>query len=116
MTSIFNSFHDLERNDLSLDVNEEGNTALHEALIHKRNGVIDYFLGKMDSREAGLFHVNKDGKSPVYLVVEAEDVRNLKIMLKILSAVNPIVSDEQVILGKSLIHAAILRKNISRYF
>ncbi|XP_071695555.1 protein ACCELERATED CELL DEATH 6-like [Rutidosis leptorrhynchoides] len=59
---------------LIIGVNRDGNTPLHEAVIHNRDEVVKILLRKPEFRKAAL-EDNKEGKSAVYLAVESGNTR-----------------------------------------
>lgn len=88
--------------------NLERNTSLHEAFFNNQRRVIKY-LTESTTEEA--YYVNLEGKSGLYLAVEAgmEDV-----VKTILSNINSDVNEKyisQFSIGKSLINAAIKRRS-----
>ncbi|XP_058217963.1 protein ACCELERATED CELL DEATH 6-like [Rhododendron vialii] len=87
-------------------VNEEGNTALHEALGHRHPKVAWILINKNPS---AWYSVNKEGKSVLYLAAEAGYVDLVKLLMD-----NPVgnCSVEGSFRNKSAVHAAILGKNI----
>ncbi|KAG5545347.1 hypothetical protein RHGRI_017722 [Rhododendron griersonianum] len=86
--------------------NEEGNTALHEALGHRHRKVAWILINKNPS---AWYSVNKEGKSVLYLAAEAGYVDLVKLLMD-----NPVgnCSVEASFRNKSAVHAAILGKNI----
>lgn len=85
------------------------NTPLHEAFIYNWGEVIEYLI-KANVEEA--YYVNSEGKSGLYLAVEAG---NINLVKTILSATSSDVIEnirDELTKGKSLINAAIRGKNI----
>ncbi|XP_054786228.1 protein ACCELERATED CELL DEATH 6-like [Prosopis cineraria] len=79
--------------------NDHGNTALHEAVMMS-NFDAAYLLFKADKDVAN--HLNKEGKSPLYLAVEIGDNRIIGLLLKA-----PLHNRERH-RGNSPLHAAIM--------
>ncbi|KAF7141758.1 hypothetical protein RHSIM_Rhsim06G0145100 [Rhododendron simsii] len=86
--------------------NEEGNTALHEALGHRHQKVAWILINKTPS---AWYSVNKEGKSVLYLAAEAGFVDLVKLLME-----NPVGNCfvKGRIRNKSPVHAAIIGKNI----
>ncbi|KAG5545349.1 hypothetical protein RHGRI_017724 [Rhododendron griersonianum] len=87
--------------------NEEGNTALHEALGHHHRKVAWILINKNPS---AWYSVNKEGKSVLYLAAEAGFVDLVKLLME-----NPVGNCfvKGRIRNKSPVHAAIIGKNIA---
>ncbi|THG13656.1 protein ACCELERATED CELL DEATH 6-like [Camellia sinensis] len=94
------------REEILEERNEEGNTALHEALHHRHEKVARILIDK--NRNIS-YSVNKDGKSVVYLAAEGGYVGLVKILME-----NPAgnCSIEGRLRNKSPVHAAILGRNL----
>ncbi|KAJ0018561.1 hypothetical protein Pint_11789 [Pistacia integerrima] len=86
--------------------NEDGSTALQEALINVHKSVAEALI-KADPQVS--FNLNNESKTPLCLAAEAGSLICLKSMLESTEAVNP----EEKLKGKSPIHAAILSANAS---
>ncbi|KAF7141829.1 hypothetical protein RHSIM_Rhsim06G0145000 [Rhododendron simsii] len=96
---------DLREGVLDLE-NEEGNTALHEALGHRHEKVARILIDRNPNTS---YSVNKEGKSVLYLAAEAGFVDLVKLLLD-----NPVgnCSVQGRFRNKSAVHAALLGKNI----
>ncbi|KAL8119139.1 hypothetical protein AgCh_016592 [Apium graveolens] len=93
-----------------VQVNDDGNTPLHEALMHNHGKVTEYLIKE---KVEDAYYVNKQGKSTLYMALEANNVDYVQAIL------SPRISDayrrilyKEVIKGKSLVHAAITLKSI----
>ncbi|KAK9284516.1 hypothetical protein L1049_023690 [Liquidambar formosana] len=95
----------LQRDRLLRLMNNEGNTALHEALINCPKSVAIDHLIQADSEV--IYYPNKEEKSPLYLAAEAGYVDCLKKMLEN-EAVNGNIYER--LRGKSPVHAALMGK------
>lgn len=93
-----------------VQANDDGNTPLHEALMHNHEEVTEYLI-KVKVEDA--YYVNKQGKSVLYMAIEANNIDFVQAILspRISNAYRRILYKE-VIKGKSLVHAAITLKNI----
>ncbi|CAM8926920.1 unnamed protein product [Rhodiola kirilowii] len=93
-----------DRSDGALQVqNNEGNTALHEALIHRRKSM-SHHLAKICPKHES-FVLNNENKSAVYLAVEAGYKNCVKILLA--EAANDDQRlQEKASNGESVLHAA----------
>lgn len=89
-------------------VNEEGNTALHEALLNDHKDIAVYLI--RNNVEAA-YYVNKEGKSPLYMAVAAGNTEYVNNVLNGRSEHMHILH-EKLVQGKSLPHAAIMGRNI----
>ncbi|KAI8551696.1 hypothetical protein RHMOL_Rhmol06G0206100 [Rhododendron molle] len=96
---------DLREGVLELE-NEEGNTALHEALGHRHEKVARILIDRNPNTS---YSVNKEGKSVLYLAAEAGFVDLVKLLVD-----NPVgnCSVERRFRNRSAVHAALLGKNI----
>nr|XP_011461963.1 PREDICTED: ankyrin repeat-containing protein At5g02620-like [Fragaria vesca subsp. vesca] len=83
--------------------NEEGNTALHEALINGHKGVANHLVNTDPSLS---FIANNEQKSPLYLATEAGFLLTVKLMINSAADQNNSSS-----IGKSPLHVAVLRRN-----
>lgn len=90
-------------------VNDEGNTALHEALLNDHKDIAEYLIKK--NVEAA-YYVNKQGKSPLYMAVAAGNTEYVNNILNGRSEHMHLLH-EQLVQGKSLPHAAIMERNIA---
>lgn len=88
--------------------NDEGNTPLHEALLNDHKEIAEYLI-KMNVEAA--YHVNKEGKSPLYMAVEAGRTELVEDILNGRSEYMHLL-DEQLTRGKSLLHTAVMGRNI----
>lgn len=102
--------------------NEDGNTALHEAFIYRRQAAVARLLN-VDRKL--WFHLNNEGKSPLYLAVEAGCRVGVEIMLgypmnnqwreEFTSSNSPSSHGDDYLdewrKGKSPVHAAIAARN-----
>ncbi|KAK1371766.1 PGG domain-containing protein [Heracleum sosnowskyi] len=89
--------------------NDEGSTPLHEALLNDHMEIVDYLIkGNVEAA----YHVNKEGKSPLYMAVEAGNTDLVKYILNGRSEYMHLL-DEQLTRGKSLLHAAVMTRNIA---
>ncbi|KAL8110812.1 protein ACCELERATED CELL DEATH 6-like [Apium graveolens] len=89
--------------------NDEGNTPLHEAFFVDHEEIAEYLIRR--NVEAA-YHVNKEGKSPLYMAVEAGKTELVEEILNGRSEFMHLL-DEQLVKGKSLLHAAIAGRNIA---
>lgn len=98
-----------KRAEETLAINNDGNTALHESMLCDRNIYLVFLL--LESNVEAAYCVNKQGKSPLYLAVESG---NLEFVKKIFDqrSEHMHLLDEQLVKGKSLLHAAIRRKSL----
>ncbi|KAF3947120.1 hypothetical protein CMV_026704 [Castanea mollissima] len=90
------------------DQNEEGNTCVHEALIHGHEGLAFLFLTASKLEPEPLFCLNKEEKSLLYLATEACSSFCIRRMLE------PITKFENQsgrLRGKSPVHTAIMKQN-----
>ncbi|GAB2234674.1 hypothetical protein Drorol1_Dr00003936 [Drosera rotundifolia] len=85
--------------------NGKGNTALHETLIHG-HGMVASLLIREDPEVC--YNSNSEGKSPLYLAAEAGNGQCLEEML---NRSNGIQNRHERLMGKSLLHAAIMRRD-----
>ncbi|XP_017245614.2 protein ACCELERATED CELL DEATH 6 [Daucus carota subsp. sativus] len=94
-----------------VQVNDCGNTPLHEALMNNHGTVAMYLI---TTKIEDAFFVNKLGESPLYLAVEANNIDYVKNIL-IASSFHAHRHNlyEEVTKGKSLVHAAITSRNIA---
>ncbi|CAM8927755.1 unnamed protein product [Rhodiola kirilowii] len=93
-----------DRSDGALQVqNNEGNTALHEALIHRRKSMSHHLAKICPKHEA--FVLNNENKSAVYLAVEAGYKNCVKILLAE-AANHDQRLQEKASNGESVLHAA----------
>ncbi|KAL8254269.1 hypothetical protein R6Q59_032490 [Mikania micrantha] len=69
--------------DYKIAANEDGNTPLHEALIHNRDDVAEFLLWEIGDLKNVLVKVNKKGKSPLNLAVESQNTKMVEKNLKI---------------------------------
>ncbi|KAL8254290.1 hypothetical protein R6Q59_032511 [Mikania micrantha] len=69
--------------DYKIAANEDGNTPLHEALIHNRDEVAGFLLWEIGDLKNVLVKVNKKGKSPLNLAVESQNTKMVEKILKI---------------------------------
>ncbi|KAK1371779.1 hypothetical protein POM88_037871 [Heracleum sosnowskyi] len=61
-------------------VNDEGNTALHEALLNDHKDIAEYLIkGNVEAA----YYVNNQGKSPLYMAVAAGNTENIAMLQKI---------------------------------
>lgn len=99
----------LKREEETLVINDDGNTALHESMLYDHNKYLVFLL--IESNVEAAYYVNKQGKSPLYLAVESG---NLEYVEKIFYQRSECMHllDEQLVKGKSLLHAAIRRKSL----
>ncbi|ONI17060.1 hypothetical protein PRUPE_3G135700 [Prunus persica] len=87
--------------------NDEENMALHEALIKGHKKVATYLIvADPDHDHPVSFSTNKEGKSPLYLAIQAGDVRIVKCISQRYRSPRNLAVE-----GKSPLHAAILAKN-----
>ncbi|PWA53342.1 Ankyrin repeat-containing protein [Artemisia annua] len=99
-----------------LDKNKKGNTPLHEALIHNHQDLVDLLLCGWSWSACSSCYVNNEGKSAFYLSVEAGNVKTFNTMMN-LERWNWELSDwdgvleENLMKGRSLLHAAIFKKD-----
>ncbi|XP_074332316.1 protein ACCELERATED CELL DEATH 6-like [Apium graveolens] len=109
---------DLERNDETpygklgerVDVNDDGNTPLHEAVKNNHEKVAEYLI---EANIEDAFYVNKQGKSALYMAIEAKKINCAKtILITRLSYTNQYILDEAITKGKSLVHATVTARNI----
>lgn len=89
-------------------VNEEGNTALHEALLNDHKDIAEYLI--INNVEAA-YYVNKEGKSPLYMAVAAGNTEYVNTILNGESEHMHLLH-EKLVQGKSLPHAAIMGRNL----
>jgi hypothetical protein len=92
--------------------NDEGNTALHEALIHGHEMLAFSLIFVLVQDPEALYYLNKEGKSPLYLATEACLSGCVNLML------NQIIEFEIQfgrLKGKSPVHAAIMKQNTGIY-
>ena len=92
--------------------NDEGNTALHEALIHGHKMLAFSLIFVLMQDPEALYYLNKEGKSPLYLATEACLSGCVNLML------NQIIEFEIQfgrLKGKSPVHAAIMKQNTGIY-
>ncbi|XP_071698213.1 protein ACCELERATED CELL DEATH 6-like [Rutidosis leptorrhynchoides] len=88
--------------------NKVGNTSLHEAFFNNQRKVVDYLI---KSRVEEAYYVNNEGKSVLYLAVEADMVDIVN------STLSNMVSDVNekfmslFTMGRSLINVALRRRN-----
>ena len=103
----YDTLKSLTRYDWHLK-NNAGNASLHEAFLYNQIKVIEYL---MESSVEEAYYVNDEGKSGLYLAVEAAMVQGVKT---ILSNMTPYVEEKiclQIKNGRSLINAAIQRRS-----
>ncbi|KAK1371773.1 hypothetical protein POM88_037865 [Heracleum sosnowskyi] len=91
-------------------VNDEGNTALHEALLNDYKDIAEYLI--KENVEAA-YYVNNQGKSPLYMAVAAGNTEYVNNILNGISEHKNLLH-EQLVHGKSLPHAAIMGRNIEK--
>ncbi|XP_063948281.1 protein ACCELERATED CELL DEATH 6-like [Daucus carota subsp. sativus] len=91
-----------------LAVNDDGNTALHEAMLYNHKDVANCLI---ESNIEAAYYVNKQGKSPLYLAVESSEIEYVSSILHGQSE-NMHLLDEQLTKGRSLMHAAIRIQSI----
>ncbi|KAI3728680.1 hypothetical protein L6452_17321 [Arctium lappa] len=89
--------------------NYAGNTSLLEAFVKNQRKVIEYL---MESSVEEAYYVNNEGKSGLYLAVEAAMVDSVKTILSNLTSDANKKFRIQLIHGRSLINAAIRRRSI----
>lgn len=94
--------------DGRIAVNDDGNTALHEAMLYNHKDVATFL---MKSNVEAAYYVNKQGKSPLYLAVESSNIEYVRNILLGQSEYMDLLN-EQLIKGKSLLHAAIRIQSI----
>ena len=101
--------------------NNEGNTALHLALINKYREV-DLVLKTKYSEIAGFlvetnprvsYCPNEEHKSPLYMAAEAGDAEMVKLMIEKVNGIN--LGRDRFPEVKSIAHAAITAKNIGKF-
>ncbi|CAM8932737.1 unnamed protein product [Rhodiola kirilowii] len=99
-----------DRSDGALQVqNIKGNTALHEALIHRRKSMARHLAKICRKHEA--FVLNNENKSAVYLALEAGYKKCVKILLA--EAANDDQSlQKKASNGESVLHAAAKGQNL----
>ncbi|KAL8245151.1 hypothetical protein R6Q59_011409 [Mikania micrantha] len=67
--------------DYKIAANEDGNTPLHEALIHNRDEIAEFLLWDIGDLKNVLVKVNKKGKSPLNLAVESQNTKMVDTIL-----------------------------------
>ncbi|KAJ0779931.1 putative ankyrin repeat-containing domain, PGG domain, ankyrin repeat-containing domain superfamily [Helianthus annuus] len=93
--------------DYLLAENNDGNTPLHEAVIHKRDRAVEILLGKIQDYSNAVSKVNKKGKSPLYLAVEAKNAKIVHYILNRSCGTSQNGTSEHVNANVSVPHAAI---------
>ncbi|XP_047320795.1 protein ACCELERATED CELL DEATH 6-like [Impatiens glandulifera] len=95
--------------DMFKITNNDGNTALHQALITNHNAdILDLLLQLLrGDKEVPFCYANQQGKTPLYIAIETGQITIVTKMLRLLPE-NP---DEIKIAGKSPIDAAIKAMN-----
>ncbi|XP_071698215.1 uncharacterized protein [Rutidosis leptorrhynchoides] len=92
--------------------NNKGNTPLHEALIHNHQHLVDLLL---QFHAHCSFYVNNEGKFAFYFSVETGNMYAFDVMLKqdFWTFADHMYRklDEQLMKGRSLLHAAIARQD-----
>lgn len=88
-------------------INDEGNTALHEAMLYDHKNVA---LCLIENNVEAAYYLNKQGKSPLYMAVESCNMEYVRNIFRRRSPYTHLL-DEQLIKGKSLLHAAIRKKS-----
>ncbi|OMO50443.1 hypothetical protein CCACVL1_30433 [Corchorus capsularis] len=103
---IVNAMQDYSSQAILGDRNEDGNTALHEALLCHHDKVARILIDK--NREIS-YGVNKEGKSPLYLAAAAGYADIVRLIME-----NPLgnCNEQQRLRNKSPAHAAIHGRNI----
>lgn len=54
-----------------VEIDDEGNTALHEALLNDHRHVAEYLI---ERNVEAAYYINKQGKSPLYMAVESGNI------------------------------------------
>ncbi|KAA8525042.1 hypothetical protein F0562_011464 [Nyssa sinensis] len=85
--------------------NTEDNTPLHLALKNRHKEVSGFLFNQ---NKQVLCRLNKEEKSPLYMAVEAGYLDLVKGMMKYLSVIDDL---DQMMTGKSILHAAIKTRN-----
>lgn len=95
------------------DQNEEGNTCLHEALIHGHEELdSSLFLMVIELEpETPLFCLNNEEKSPLYLATETRSSSCLRLMLE---RITEFENQSGRLRGKSPVHTAIMKRNTGK--
>lgn len=97
----------MKREEERVAINDEGNTALHEAMLYDHKNVA---LCLIEYNVEAAYYVNKQGKSPLYMAVESSNMEYVSNIFRRRSSYTHLL-DEQLIKGKSLLHAAIRNKS-----
>ena len=107
---IVNAINDYSSEAILGDKNEDGNTALHEALLTHHEKVALILIGK--NREMS-YSVNKEGKSLLYLAAAARYADIDRLIME-----NPLgnCNEQQKLQYQSPVHAAIHARNIGNLF